>query len=86
MTHMLMYAHYLIAIAAVVLTKQMPIQENMAAGISTFYFSLCMSSIYAHKYFIGVGAIVFFLGITRTIHLVGTYTPTPVIKGLFFFV
>ncbi|KAI7907856.1 uncharacterized protein BX663DRAFT_12969 [Cokeromyces recurvatus] len=51
------------AIAAVVLTKNMPIQENMAAGIS-------------------VGALVFFLGITRTIHLIGTFTPTPVIKGI----
>ncbi|KAI9473970.1 MAG: hypothetical protein EXX96DRAFT_580048 [Benjaminiella poitrasii] len=51
------------AIAAVVLTKKMSIQENMSAGLS-------------------VGALVFFLGITRTIHLIGTFTPTPVIKGL----
>ncbi|KAI9359440.1 hypothetical protein BD770DRAFT_342782 [Pilaira anomala] len=51
------------AIAAVVLTKQMPIEENMAAGIC-------------------VGAILFFLGITRTIHLIGAFTPTPIIKGL----
>ncbi|KAI8048133.1 uncharacterized protein B0P05DRAFT_564602, partial [Gilbertella persicaria] len=51
------------AIAAVVLAKNMSIQENMAAGLS-------------------VAMLVFFLGITRTIHLVGTFTPTPVIKGL----
>ncbi|KAI8350173.1 hypothetical protein BD560DRAFT_358475 [Blakeslea trispora] len=51
------------AIAAVVLAKNMSIQENMAAGLS-------------------VGMLVFFLGITRTIHLIGTFTPAPVIKGL----
>ncbi|KAI7895777.1 uncharacterized protein EV154DRAFT_494881 [Mucor mucedo] len=51
------------AIAAVVLTKHMSINENMAAGLS-------------------VGAIIFVLGITRTIHLIGAFTPTPVIKGL----
>ncbi|OBZ81994.1 Molybdate transporter 1 [Choanephora cucurbitarum] len=52
------------AIAAVVLAKNMTIQENMAAGLS-------------------VGMLVFFLGITRTIHLVGTFTPAAVIKGKF---
>lgn len=29
----------------------------------------------------GVSALIFFLGITGTIHLVGTFTPTAVIKG-----
>lgn len=52
----------MIAIAAVVLTKNMPIQENMAAGLS-------------------VAAFITFLGITRTVHLVGTFTPPAIIKG-----
>ncbi|CEI94520.1 hypothetical protein G6F70_003176 [Rhizopus microsporus] len=51
------------AIAAVVLTRNMTIKENMAAGLS-------------------VAAFIFFFGITRTIHLVGSFTPTAVIKGL----
>ncbi|KAI9262731.1 hypothetical protein BY458DRAFT_587835 [Sporodiniella umbellata] len=51
------------AIAAIVLTKNMTIQENMGAGL-------------------GVSALIFFLGFTRTIHLVGTFTPSAVIKGL----
>lgn len=51
-----------LAIAAVVLTKEMPIQENMAAGL-------------------GVAAFITFLGITRTIHLVGAFTPPAIIKG-----
>ncbi|CEP16428.1 hypothetical protein [Parasitella parasitica] len=50
-------------IAAVVLTKNMPIQENMAAGLS-------------------VAAFITFLGITRTIHLVGAFTPPAIVKGL----
>ncbi|CEG72827.1 hypothetical protein RMATCC62417_08313 [Rhizopus microsporus] len=51
------------AIAAVVLTRNMSIKENMAAGLS-------------------VAAFIFFFGITRTIHLVGSFTPIAVIKGL----
>ncbi|KAI8092771.1 uncharacterized protein BX664DRAFT_277264 [Halteromyces radiatus] len=51
------------AVAAVVLSSKMTIEENMAAGI-------------------GVGAIVFFLGVTRTINLVGNYTPIAVIRGI----
>ncbi|CAO3686554.1 unnamed protein product [Rhizopus stolonifer] len=52
-----------LAIAAIVLTKSMSIEENMAAGL-------------------GVSACIFFLGFTRTIHLVGVFTPSAVIKGL----
>ncbi|ORZ02307.1 hypothetical protein BCR43DRAFT_465283 [Syncephalastrum racemosum] len=31
---------------------------------------------------LGVGAFIFFLGATRTIHLVGSYTPLPVVRGI----
>ncbi|KAI9020906.1 hypothetical protein CLU79DRAFT_204578 [Phycomyces nitens] len=47
------------AIAAVVLSSNMSIEENMSAGLS-------------------VAAVIFFLGATRTIHLVSNYTPTSV--------
>lgn len=59
----------------------MPIEENMAAGISKCFFSCRHVKILIS--ILGVGAFVFALGITRTIHLVGTFTPTPVIKGKF---
>ncbi|KAL0095543.1 hypothetical protein J3Q64DRAFT_1857384 [Phycomyces blakesleeanus] len=51
------------AIAAVVLSSNMSIEENMSAGLS-------------------VAAVIFFLGATRTIHLVSNYTPTSVVRGL----
>ncbi|KAI8979433.1 hypothetical protein BDF20DRAFT_819095 [Mycotypha africana] len=51
------------AIAAVVMTKNMDIQENMSAGLAVAMF-------------------VFFLGITRTVYLVGSYTPPAIVKGL----
>ncbi|KAI8376404.1 uncharacterized protein BYT42DRAFT_385458 [Radiomyces spectabilis] len=51
------------AIAAVVLSSNMSIEENMSAGLS-------------------VGMFIFFLGATRTIHIVGNYTPVPVVRGL----
>lgn len=60
----------------------MAIEENMAAGICKLYtlFSVKFNLITKKKK-IGVGAILFFLGITRTIHLIGAFTPTPIIKG-----
>ncbi|KAF7730170.1 hypothetical protein EC973_002778 [Apophysomyces ossiformis] len=51
------------AIAAVVLSSNMTLAENMSAGL-------------------GCSTIVFFLGITRTIHIVDNYTPRAIIRGL----
>ncbi|KAI7868481.1 hypothetical protein BDF14DRAFT_1793765 [Spinellus fusiger] len=51
------------AIAAVVLSSKMSLQENMSAGL-------------------GTAAVIFFLGATRTIHIVSNYTPVAVIRGL----
>lgn len=72
-----------IAIAAVVLTKHMSINENMAAGLcKLFYLFLFLYYYYLFYQLKAVGAIIFVLGITRTIHLIGAFTPTPVIKGM----
>ncbi|CEG76031.1 hypothetical protein RMATCC62417_10987 [Rhizopus microsporus] len=76
------------AIAAVVLTRNMSIRENMAAGLSkskkkeNCIVSFNHGDIFFPCKIKGVAAFIFFFGITRTIHLVGSFTPTAVIKGL----
>jgi hypothetical protein len=59
--------------------------ENMSAGIGkVLMYNKEMERgkehFYIKTYKIGVGAIVFFLGITRTIHLVGIFTPISVVR------
>lgn len=72
-----------VAIASVVMAKNYTLPENMSAGLGKVIPYNCLLYVCLLIYFyLGVGAIVFFLGITRTIHLIGMFTPVPVIRGL----
>lgn len=60
----------------------MTIEENMSAGLGKCVGKeKGLDPSVKKNHVSGCAAIVFFLGATRTIHIVGSYTPVAVVRG-----